>query len=195
MIVFCQTVTCSCARLIITREELDNIRDPSTAEVKVQSLHGRQRLPRWDKLILAMTPAAGLCNWYYHSTEQHLGTFNKTELILLSWEPEQIQHAKRLSTGTLTSFSRGPTRGHCFPQFQLDAGHVYNMTKYEYESQQSWIVFSSSDLSINHCIGTFYSWSRAWAWDYKVPINLAESKDISHVQWPATLQALWYSGL
>ena len=175
----------------ITREELNNIRDQTTSDVRVQSLHGRQRLPRWDKLVFNTTPAGAMCTWYYHSTEQHLGTFNKKELILLSWEPEQIQHAKRLSSGTLTSFSRG----YCFPQFQLDAGHVYNMTKYEYESQQSWIVFSSDQLSINHCIGTYYSWSKAWAWDYNVPINLAEIKDTSHVQWPAALQALWYSGL
>ena len=174
----------------ITREELNNIRDQTTSDVRVQSLHGRQRLPRWDKLVFNTTPAGAMCTWYYHSTEQHLGTFNK-ELILLSWEPEQIQHAKRLSSGTLTSFSRG----YCFPQFQLHAGHVYNMTKYEYESQQSWIVFSSDQLSINHCIGTYYSWSKAWAWDYNVPINLAEIKDTSHVQWPAALQALWYSGL
>ena len=175
----------------ITREELNNIRDQTTSDVRVQSLHGRQRLPRWDKLVFNTTPAGAMCTWYYHSTEQHLGTFNKKELILLSWEPEQIQHAKRLSSGTLTSFSPG----YCFPQFQLDAGHVYNMTKYEYESQQSWIVFSSDQLSINHRIGTYYSRSKTWAWDYNVPINLAEIKDTSHVQWPAALQALWYSGL
>ena len=39
------------------------------------------------------------------------------------------------------------------------------------------------------------SWSKTWAWDYNVAINLAEIKDTSHVQWPAALQALWYSGL
>ena len=70
------------------------------------------------------------------------------------------------------------SRGYCFPQFQLDAGHVYNMTKYEYESQQSWIVFSSDQLSITTAALHLLLGQRQ-AWDYNVPINLAEIKDTS----------------
>ena len=40
------------------------------------SLHGSIKLPRWDKVIPAASPASALATWFYHATEFHVVTGN-----------------------------------------------------------------------------------------------------------------------
>jgi hypothetical protein len=63
---------------MVTREELENIRDPNTSEVKISVLHGNMHLPRWDKLLLATSPSNAATFFQYHNNYGTPGLKNHT---------------------------------------------------------------------------------------------------------------------
>ena len=62
------------AWLVLTTEEANKYKEAGATSLRFQSLHGSIRLPRWDKVILATSPAAALATWLYHAVEHHVVT-------------------------------------------------------------------------------------------------------------------------
>ena len=73
------------AWLVLTTEEANKYKEAGATSLRFQSLHGSIRLPCWDKVILATSPAAALATRFCHAVEHHVVTNNKTELVLVSW--------------------------------------------------------------------------------------------------------------
>ena len=62
------------AWLVLATEEVNKCKEAGATSLRFQSLHGSIRLPRWDKVILATSPAAALATWLYHAVEHHVVT-------------------------------------------------------------------------------------------------------------------------
>eukprot|EP00435_Cladocopium_sp_Y103_P048506 s349_g14.t1 len=179
--------------LVLTKEEVNKLKEAETTPLYFQSLHGSIGLPRWDKLIESTSPAAALATWYYHAVEQHVVTNQRTESVLLSWEVNTLQQMQRVSTGCINVFSRG----HAYPQIQVEAGHAFNMLPSEKATQNVWNLQHVNRLSMSRTVGLFYTWGNGWAWTCNVPINIVEVAQTGpqHQLWCAPLQSLLYSGL
>eukprot|EP00435_Cladocopium_sp_Y103_P053885 s1013_g17.t1 len=128
--------------LVLTKEEVNKLKEAETTPFYFQSLHGSIRLPRWDKLILSTSPAAALATWYYHAVV----TNQRTELVLLSWEVNTLQQMQRISTACINVFSRG----HASPQIQVEAGQAFNMLPSEKATQKVWNLQHVNGLRLEH---------------------------------------------
>ena len=154
---------------------------------------GASGSPRWDKVILATSPAPALATWFYHAVEHHAVTRNRTELVLVSWGLDTLHQMQRISAGFINMFSCG----YAYPQMQLEAGRIFNMLLTEKATQKIWNIQHSAGLNMSRTVGLFYTWSTGWAWTFNVPINIVEIAQTGpqHQLWHATRQCLQYSGL
>jgi hypothetical protein len=101
--------------LMVPKEELDNIRDSNTSDVKNSVLHGNMRLLRWDKLLLATSPSNAETIFQHLNTELHISTKTPTEAILVSVEADALEHLGRQAVKTTNVFNKG----YLYPQVQL----------------------------------------------------------------------------
>ena len=85
----------------MTIEEYNSIKPTEAAGEStnkvIPALLGSQRMPNFDKLILAPSAQFSLTTMYMHATEMHVTTKVPTKWLMITWIEDVQQH--RLRTG------------------------------------------------------------------------------------------------
>ena len=142
--------------IVMTIEEYNSIKPTAAGESTnkvIPELLGSQRMPNFDKLILAPSPQLALTTMYVHSTEMHVATKIPTKWLMITWVEDVQQH--RLRTGkAINMFNRGCM----YPQQQIESGCNLRFTTFELASQQTWEISANGGNTMLQQICNYFQW-------------------------------------
>lgn len=158
--------------IVMTIEEYNSIKPTETAgestNMVIPALLGSQRMPNFDKLIIAPSPQLALTTMYMHATEMHVTTKIPTKWLMITWVEDVQQHRLRTGNQAINMFNRG----YMYPQQQIESGCNLRFTTFELASQQIWEINADGGNTMLQQICNYFQWNKDWMWTYNIPVQV-----------------------
>ena len=179
----------------MTIEEYNSIKPTETAREStntvIPALLGSQRMPNFDKLILAPSPQLALTTMYMHATEMHVTTKIPTKWLMITWVEDVQQHRLRTGNQVINMFNRG----YMYPQQQIESGCNLRFTTFELASQQIWETNADGGNTMLQQICNYFQWNKDWMWTYNIPVQVSNMNvESTQQEKRLVLQCLEYGG-
>jgi hypothetical protein len=179
----------------MTIEEYNSIKPTETAgestNTVIPALLGSQRMPNFDKLILAPSPQLALTTMYMHATEMHVTTKIPTKWLMITWVEDVQQHRLRTGNQVINMFNRG----YMYPQQQIESGCNLRFTTFELASQQIWEINADGGNTMLQQICNYFQWNKDGMWTYNIPVQMSNMNvESTQQEKRLVLQCLEYGG-
>ena len=161
--------------IVMTIEEYNSIKPTETAgestNMVIPALLGSQRMPNFDKLIIAPSPQLALTTMYMHATEMHVTTKIPTKWLMITWVEDVQQHRLRTGNQVINMFNRD----YMYPQQQIESGCNLRFTTLELAPQQIWEINAEGGNTMLQQICNYFQWNKDWMWTYNIPVQVCWS--------------------